>query len=113
MKNKAILLSLLLASCNVPGLSDMPDVTNVDAVKAAAAKLNPIGPGGSPSPDGMYNVGQFGSDRYFFVYWAERKALEDAASRQNLDYKPARLPSTIAAAIEEERQYLRSKSKAG
>lgn len=101
---QAIFAVLLFATgCNGLVGSNMPDPHDEVAVKRALFKLNPIAPGGQPREDGMYNLGQPGSDRYLFMQWVSRYDDIDAIRRDNIDYRPAPIPSSVAEAIKQER----------
>jgi hypothetical protein len=100
-------IALVLSACDAI-VSDMPNLQDPEAVKAAIVELDPIAPGSTSKSTGEYGTGQPGSDRNLFYNWLRRFDSLESTRRMNIDYKPSPLPRTIAAAIEEER-----KSEAG
>jgi regulator of protease activity HflC (stomatin/prohibitin superfamily) len=97
-------LLLALAACGQPFGSEMPDLENVDQLKQTIASLDPVAPGGTRTRKGNYGNGEVGSDRFLFVEWLKRYALEDSVRRSNVDYVPAPLPGSVREAVEQERQ---------
>ncbi|WP_419826223.1 hypothetical protein [Sphingomonas sp.] len=98
-------ICLTAASCGGSLFSDMPNMQDAASIRRTILKLNPVSPNGRPSDDGIYGTGQEGSDRSLFVNWAFRYAGDDAARQNNVDYRPAPLPPSVATAIQEEREY--------
>ena len=105
MKHILLAFALLLAGCDALSGSDMPNVDDPDAIRAALVAQNPIAPHGKENKSGVYGMGQPGSDRYLLTERFRRWVDDEMMRRYTIDYQTAPLPSSIAAAIEEQRVY--------